>query len=299
MCLIDLIYSRCLTDFVVGVVHVLSYACCLCCRRHPSPGTQAQAHAQETVAAVSAVDGLDSVRPPVGLDPLPYDSHDLQDALRVYIASHSSSGSNKQESSHTQPQPETHVQAKAICDASERIENDYNYEDVEAGHVYHPLPLPLSKKRDSNVSSQGILGSKVNDANQINDVKVTGSYVRSREAGMLMQQCGKVAEGVGDGADQCSSAPPVRTALDAFEYDLFSDDDAAVDLPDSEYSVDNDAGKEEEEEAEGEASRHYELKDSDCSEEKESPSYSVKGLDTTDNKKRKLEISKNSEITAV
>ena len=283
---------------MVGVVHVLSYACCFCCRRHPSPGTQAQA--QEPVVA-SAVDGLDGERAPVGLDPLPYELHDLQDALRVYIASHSSSGSNKQESSHAQPQPqpETHVQANAICDASERIENVYNYEDVEAGHVYYPLPLPLplpfSKKRDSSVSSQGILGSEVNDANQINDVKVTGSYVRSREAGMLMQQCGKVAEGVGDGADQCSTAPPVRTALDTFECDLFSDDDAAADLPDSEYSVDNDARKEEE----AEASRHYELKDSDCFEEKESSTYFVKGLDTADNKKRKLEISKNSEITAV
>lgn len=282
-------------------MHFLSYACCLCCR--PSlfprtPRTQARAQAQEIVAA-STAEGLDSERAPIGLDPLPYDVHDLQDALRVYIASHSSSGSNKQESSHIQPlpQPETDVRAKAICDASERIENVYIYEDVEAGHVYYPLPLPLSlsKKTESNVSSHGIVGSKVNETNQINNVKVIGSYARSREANMLMQQCGKVAEGVGDGgADQCSSSPPVRTALDNFEYDLFSDGDA-VGLPDSDNGIGNDARKEEEEVA----SRHYELKDSDCFEEKESLSYFVKGLDTTDNKKRKLEISKNSEITAV
>ena len=287
---------------MVAVVHFLSYACCLCCRPSPFPRTQTQAQAQEIVAA-STVEGLDSERGLVGLEPLPYELHDLQDALRVYIASHSSSGSNKQEASHTQPlpQPETDVQARAICDASERIENVYIYEDVEAGHVYYPLPLPLSKKRESNVSSHGILESKENDANQINDGKVTGSYARSREANMLMQQCGKVAEGVGDGADQCSSSPPVLTALDNFEHDLYSHDDAvdSVDFPGRENSIGIDARKEEEVVEEEMASRHCELKDSDYFEEKESLSYFVKGLDTADNKKRKLEISKNSEITAV
>ena len=281
---------------MVCVVHFVYYASCLCCRKFPSPGphTQTLTQTQEAVA-VNASEEIDTENPPIGTAALPFDPRDFNDALRLYIHSQSNGRINEQESSHAQPEPQSHAHAHA---QAEHINSMYVCEDVESGRLH-----------DENSRS-----SEVSDARHGDYIEVTQRGARTREANMLMQQCERLAEGVGDAPKQHSSALPVhvpvpeRTAHDHFEYDLSSEDDnedATLYLTASEdgAEVHNDAEKDKDKDKDKDKNfrRPYELRDSDLDfiEERNSLAFFVDGMKSIDNKKRKLEVSRNSEITAI
>jgi hypothetical protein len=133
-----------------------------------------------------------------------------------------------------------------------------------------------------------------------------------------MQQCERLAEGVGDASKQRSSAlpvsvpVPVRTAHDHFEYDLSSEEDkdneaatlyltASEDGVEADISAEKGKDKDKDKGKDKDVRRPYELRDSgnDFIEERNSLAFFVDGMKSIDNKKRKLEISKISEITAI
>lgn len=285
---------------MVCVAHFVSYASRLCTgsRKFPKPGLQARTltPTQEAVA-VNTSEEIDPENPPIGPAPLPFDPRDFNDALQMYIHSQSAGRINEQEPSQSEPQSQPHAQVQA-----ERIDSIYVCEDGESGQV-----------QDENSRS-----SDVSDARHGDYIEVTQRGARTREANMLMQQCERLAEGVGDASKQRSSAlsvpvpVPVRTAHDHFEYDLSSEEDnedATIYLTASEDGVeadnnaekDKDKNKDKDKGKDKDVRRPYELRDSDNDfiEERTSLAFFVDGMKSIDNKKRKLEISKISEITAI
>lgn len=289
-----LFLPRLLFDGVACVVHFVSYASCVCCRKFPSPGPQARILTQtQEAVAVNTSEDIHIENAPIGPAPLPFDPRDLNDALWLYIHSQSEGRINEQEPPHTQPEPQSQSHAQVQVQA-EHIDSIYVCEDVESGRLH-----------DENSRS-----SEVSDARHGDYIEVTQRGARTREAIMLMQQCERLAEGAGDAPKQRSSALPVsvpvplHTAHDHFEYDLSSEDDnedITLYLTASEEGAEVDYDAEKDKDKDKNVRRPYELRDSDRDfiEEKNSLAFFIDGMKSMDNKKRKPGISKNSEITAI